>query len=533
MKHLITIVLSCSLAQTLSAQNPYLPLWEHIPDGEPYVFEDPDRPGRYRVYLYGSHDDLINTYCGYNQVVWSAPVEEPTAWRYDGVCFTSVSDANGNPLNPGGQGDLLYAPDIVEAVENGHKVYYFIPNNQHGARNTMVAKADRPDGPFTVCNWAPDGSATYGCLHFDPAVMIDDDGRAYGYWGFKRSYAAELDPRTMCTVKPGAQIIEDMVPGYEQDREFRFFEASSIRKVMGKYVFIYSRFTNDGEFGLHISNNTLAYAYSDHPLGPWTYGGTIIDGRSRGKDAGGNAIATGYCTGNTHGSICEVNGRWWVFYHRHTGTTEFARQPMVAPIDITLTPDGRLLITEGEVTSEGFRTEGLNPLERTPAGLACHFTGPRPMTADFPNFFPTGSYPKATHNHNDILQTTFSQNYPHSHITNNTAGSIIGYKYFNFTHLADALTDNKQAAISLHLKPLGVTGDIVIMLDSPYESDGGKTIATLHLTGSEAQTPQHLSTPLTPMSAVNGKHPLYILFRSATPDTSLCDLYSLIFTATK
>ena len=29
--------------------NPYLPLWEHIPDGEPYVFEDPDNPGKFRV----------------------------------------------------------------------------------------------------------------------------------------------------------------------------------------------------------------------------------------------------------------------------------------------------------------------------------------------------------------------------------------------------------------------------------------------------------------------------------------------------
>ncbi len=36
-----------------------MPLWEHIPDGEPYVFEDPDQPGKYRVYVYGSHDDLI------------------------------------------------------------------------------------------------------------------------------------------------------------------------------------------------------------------------------------------------------------------------------------------------------------------------------------------------------------------------------------------------------------------------------------------------------------------------------------------
>ena len=36
--------------------NPFMPLWEHIPDGEPYVFEDPDNPGKFRVYLYGSHD---------------------------------------------------------------------------------------------------------------------------------------------------------------------------------------------------------------------------------------------------------------------------------------------------------------------------------------------------------------------------------------------------------------------------------------------------------------------------------------------
>ena len=39
-----------------NAQNPYLPLWEHIPDGEPRVFEDPDNPGHYRAYIIGSHD---------------------------------------------------------------------------------------------------------------------------------------------------------------------------------------------------------------------------------------------------------------------------------------------------------------------------------------------------------------------------------------------------------------------------------------------------------------------------------------------
>ena len=48
----------------ITVGNPYLPLWEHIPDGEPYVFEDPDQPGKQRVYIYGSHDSRITDYCG-------------------------------------------------------------------------------------------------------------------------------------------------------------------------------------------------------------------------------------------------------------------------------------------------------------------------------------------------------------------------------------------------------------------------------------------------------------------------------------
>lgn len=85
-----------------SAQNPYLPLWEHIPDGEPYVFEDPDRPGEYRVYIYGSHDSLKESYCGREQVVWSAPVDDLCNWRYDGIIFKSVYDRDGNLLNASG-----------------------------------------------------------------------------------------------------------------------------------------------------------------------------------------------------------------------------------------------------------------------------------------------------------------------------------------------------------------------------------------------------------------------------------------------
>ena len=66
------------------AQNPYLPLWEHLPDGEPRVFEDPDNPGKLRAYIIGSHDTHYSEYCGNDIRMWSAPVENLTEWRDEG-----------------------------------------------------------------------------------------------------------------------------------------------------------------------------------------------------------------------------------------------------------------------------------------------------------------------------------------------------------------------------------------------------------------------------------------------------------------
>lgn len=216
----ILMIFSCliGLSFTLSAQNPYLPLWEFIPDGEPYVFEDPDCPGKYRLYIYGSHDNLKWMYCGRDQVVWSAPVEDLTRWRYDGVIFKVNESPELYKLNADGTDDVLFAPDVTVTTDaDGKKTYYLFPNNQGGGRNSMIAKSDRPDGPFTVCNWHKERPReTFGCLGFDPAVFVDDDGRVYGYWGFGISHGAELDPATMCTVKPGTEVVENMISGYRQ-----------------------------------------------------------------------------------------------------------------------------------------------------------------------------------------------------------------------------------------------------------------------------------------------------------------------------
>ena len=514
--------------------NPYLPLWEHIPDGEPYVFDDPDNPGKQRVYIYGSHDDLITEYCGRDQVVWSAPVEDLTQWRYDGVILVVDKNRDGEKFDSAGTADVLYAPDVTLVTDStGKKTYYLFPNDQTGFRNGLIAKSDRPDGPFEVCNWNKENpNLVDGVLQFDPAVFVDDDGRVYGYWGFERSYAAEFDPTTMATVKPGTMIVEDMISGRNQEGRFKFFEASSIRKIKDKYVFIYSRFTEEGEFGLPTSNYTLAYAYSDHPLGPWTYGGTIIDGRGREKDEQGNVIASATPDGNTHGSICEINGKWWVFYHRQTGTDEYARQAMVAPIEVKVEEGvgGKVEISEGEYNSEGFATNGLNPLERHSAGIACWYTGPKPATHEWPNNTLYGSYVASGYGTESNFDAPYDLKNNTNDVVNNTDGSIVGYKYFNFsdvdygTHLF-----GQDGKLLLNLTPQGIDGTIEIMVDRPWASQG-MLLGKIELKADMKQEPTEMSVVLPDLSKLEYKRAIFFVFKSNIKDRSLCTLHDFVFT---
>ena len=180
--HSLSFTLLSLMPLNMSAQNPYLPMWEYIPDGEPYVFADPDNPGKKRVYIYGSHDTLIDGYCGRELVAWSASTDSLSRWRYDGIILEVRQNAKGEYLDSEHRSDVFYAPDIVEKTESdGRKMYYLYPNDQCGGRNGMVAASERPDGPFRVINWSETNDMeTVGDLGFDPAVFIDDDGRVYG-----------------------------------------------------------------------------------------------------------------------------------------------------------------------------------------------------------------------------------------------------------------------------------------------------------------------------------------------------------------
>ena len=128
-----------------NAQNPYLPLWEHLPDGEPRVFEDPDNPGKWRAYIIGSHDLTYTAYCGNDIRMWSAPIEDLSQWRDEGPIFSHYVD---------GKWDTMYAPDLVEVKDKttGEKTYWLYPHSRGWGRVAMVCKSHRPDGPFTPVN---------------------------------------------------------------------------------------------------------------------------------------------------------------------------------------------------------------------------------------------------------------------------------------------------------------------------------------------------------------------------------------------
>lgn len=554
------------------AGNPYLPLWEHLPDGEPRVFEDPDNPGKFRAYIIGSHDVRFGSYCGPDIRMWSAPVEDLSSWRDEGPIFTYQVE---------GQWDVMYAPDLVEVKrKDGTKEYYLYPHSRGRDREAMVAKGSRPDGPFTPINLTADGTKTLpgSILGFDPSVYIeyitdpnDPDYeigfRAYGYWGFQRSLAAQLDQNTMYSVRPGTEVIPYFMPAGvrrgnnrgpknisyphifpgENLEAFNFFEASSIRKIGNKYVTIYSGHSGP-DYGLGSSNSTLRYAYGDSPLGPWKSGGVLVDSRAPVLNQDGSHLQTTNAGHNTHGSIELINGQWYVFYHRPPRGFGNARQSMVAPIHVEwdkkpVSEGGKVSIraydpyaknkiwtakdSQGneykgaEVTSEGFHIFGLDPYQYYSAGFACYLSDGR------------------------IQQDSWDIWDNHAPITNVKNGNIIGYKYFGFGGLNkdklglkafEGTKKGNQTAFNLFLTPkTSKTFKVNVWLDGPWDNETwkGTKIGEIVVPANSAQKTEQFTIDVSKfVDHLDKKHAIYLVAESEETG-NLFDLAGLGFSSNK
>lgn len=535
----------------LQAQNPYLPLWEHLPDGEPRVFEDPDNPGKYRAYIIGSHDVHYTEYCGNDVRMWSAPVEDLSQWRDEGPIFSYFID---------GQWDTMFAPDLVEVKDRitGKKTYYLYPHSRGWRRVAMVCKGNRPDGPFTPVNLSSDGRTCLSgsLIDFDPSVFIEtitnkkdpdyDKGfRAYVFYGFQHSTACELDQNTMYSKREGTELIDPFIPASSRDGklldkegsvykalykgqnplDFNFFEASSIRQVGNKYVMVFSGYSGQ-EYGVGATNSALRYAFGDSPLGPWRSGGVLVDSRGIVLNEDGSKLMTTNAAHNTHGSLEEINGQWYVFYHRPPRGFGNARQAMVAPVKITwdkkpVAKGGMVKITGydpyvkdnewkaiasngdaytgAEVTSEGFQIFGLPPYQYYSAGIACFMTG------------------------NQWLQDTHDNWDNHMDLAGITNKGIIGFKYFGFGGLpkdskgVKAFAGTKKGdgtILNLNLTPQGKGAfKIHVMLDGPYANSTwkGREIAVLSVPEDAPQVATMFQVAVPDVEGLLGKHAIYLV----------------------
>ena len=389
--------------------NPYLPSWEYVPDGEPYVFGD-------RIYVYGSHDRFNgDVYCMGDYVGWSAPVSDLAAWRYEGVIYRKDQD----PANGDLQGNL-YAPDVAVGPDGRYYLYYVLSS----VGFVSVAVCDEPAGKYEF----------YGYVHyedgtrlgeragdepqFDPGVLREGE-RTYLYTGFCGAGDKSRHGAMCTTLGPDMlTVIEDPVfvaPGQEYSKGtgfegHAFFEAPSIRKRGDLYYFIYSS----------KLCHELCYAVSQSPRSGFRYGGCIISAGDLGIDSYKPADQCMFYTANNHGSMECVNGDWYIFYHRHTNGTNYSRQGCFEKIRFR--EDGS--IEQAAISSN----HGLQPLRGEgfyPAYIACQLFTTIPCTYVPWSGWMDDRFPKVTQEGGDG-----DENY--GYIANMRDGATAGYKVFEF-----------------------------------------------------------------------------------------------------
>ena len=400
------------------AFNPYLPGWEYIPDGEPHVFGD-------RVYVYGSHDRFGGPlFCMNDYVSWSAPVDNLRDWRCEGVIYRKYQD----PMNRSGR-RCLYAPDVTRGPDGRYYLYYAFDFLGVMA----VAVCDTPAGQYQFHGhvkfqdghiW---GTKSGEPFPFDPGVLTDDDGRVWLYSGFATKVppvasgfhnltnpggvVLELEP-DMVTIKSGPDLLFPTKGKQGAFENHAFFEASSIRKVDGQYCFIYSS----------QHNHELCYAMGPSPRGPFAFGGTLVDMGDLFLDGNTDESRAVNYLGNTHGGIVEIEGQWYVFYHRQTNRHSYSRQACAEKLERR--PDGGFY--QAEVTSCGLNGGPLRGVGRYPARIACNLWSGK-GTARYDIRFPRlrlAAHPYFTQEGKD------GEERDSQYIANMRDGATAGFKYF-------------------------------------------------------------------------------------------------------
>lgn len=314
------------------------PLVKHIFTADPsaHVFNG-------KIYIYPSHD--IEAGIPFDDLGSHFAMEDYHVISMDSV--TSEAFDNGVALHvkdvPWAERQM-WAPDA--AHKDGKYYLYFPAKKADDIFQIGVAVADSPIGPFVA-----EPLPIQGSYSIDPAVFEDKDGSFYlyfgGLWGGQlqsyrnNQYSAENQEPEANEIALNplvAKLTEDMVGFAEAPKEVlildengnlmlagdndrRFFEASWMHFYQGKYYFSYS--TGDTHF--------LCYATGHSPYGPFTYQGRILN------------PVVGW---TTHHSICEVDGKWYLFYHDSSLSEGITHLRSIKVTEIKYDADGKIQTIE-------------------------------------------------------------------------------------------------------------------------------------------------------------------------------------------
>lgn len=317
----------------MSKQNE--PLVTHIYTADPsaHVFED-------KLYIYPSHDlehdgednDNGDQYKMEDYHILSMDdVDAPCIDHGEALHMKNVPWVSGQ----------MWAPDA--AYKNGTYYLFFPARDKDGIFRLGVATSKNPAGPFE-----PQPNYIQGSFSIDPAVLVDDDGSSYiyfgGLWGGqlekwqtgKFVADAEGPAADAPAVGPRVAKLSDDMLSFEEapeeivildengnpitagDEERRYFEGPWMHKYNGKYYFSYSTGTT----------HYLAYAIGDSPKGPFTYQGKILD------------PVIGW---TTHHSIVEFKGKWYLFYHDSSLSGGVNHKRCVKFRELKYNPDGTII----------------------------------------------------------------------------------------------------------------------------------------------------------------------------------------------
>lgn len=194
-------------------------------------------------------------------------------------------------------------------IDGQDKFFLYFADSGNGIG---VLVADTPYGPFTdplghaIIHRGMENCGNVAWL-FDPAVLVDDDGTGYIYFGGgPNPESAEWPGMGRC-----AKLSDDMIsidgPVVKIDVPF-LFEDSGIHKFNNKYYYSYcSNFSVDaaGTEKYGFVSGEICVMESENPLGPFVYKERIL------KNPGA-VFGDG---GNNHHCVFTFNDKWYITYH--------------------------------------------------------------------------------------------------------------------------------------------------------------------------------------------------------------------------